>query len=118
SGSNRSTPPLAERPFAGFTTPYSSINSTKQEGRLLLAIQAIKNRDIGSISLTARTFNVPRTTLRRRIDRIQYRANSRANYSKLTKIEEKSLKKWVLSIDSRGSAPRPSMVREIVDLIL
>ncbi|KAJ5170461.1 uncharacterized protein N7500_003244, partial [Penicillium coprophilum] len=34
---------------------------------VLLAIQAFKNRDISSISLTIRTFNIPRSTLRRRL---------------------------------------------------
>ena len=38
----------------------SSRNRTEQEGRILLAIQAIKNQEISSISLAARTFKVPR----------------------------------------------------------
>ena len=96
----------------------SSKNSIEQEGRILLAIQAFKNRDIGSIALAASTFNVPRTTLRRRIDGVQNRANSRANSSKLTETEEESLEKWILSMDLRGAAPRPSMVREMADLLL
>ena len=36
----------------------------------------------------------------------------------MTEIEEESLEKWILSMDSRGSAPRPSMVREMADLLL
>ena len=71
----------------------SSSNLTEQEGRVLLAIQAFKNGEIRSISRAARTFAVPRTTLRRRIDGIQQRAISRANSSKLTEIEEESLQK-------------------------
>ena len=96
----------------------SSKNSIEQEGRILLAIQAFKNRDISSIALAASTFNVPRTTLRRRIHGIQNRATSRANCSKLTETEEQSLEKWILSMDLRGAAPRPSMVREMADLLL
>jgi hypothetical protein len=96
----------------------SSKNSIEQEGRILLAIQAFKNRDIGSVALAASTFNVPRTTLRRRIHRIQNRATSRANCSKLTETEEQSLEKWILSMDLRGAAPRPSIVREMADLLL
>jgi hypothetical protein len=96
----------------------SSKNSIEQEGRILLAIQAFKNRDIGSVALAASTFNVPRTTLRRRIHGIQNRATSRANCSKLTETEEQSLEKWILSMDLRGAAPRPSMVREMADLLL
>ncbi|CDM36134.1 Probable transposable element [Penicillium roqueforti FM164] len=88
----------------------SSKDSIEQEGRILLAIQAFKKQEFTNISIAARTFNVPRSTLRRRLDGIQCRATSRANSTKLTTIEEESLQKWILSMDSRGSAPRPSMV--------
>ncbi|CDM38463.1 Probable transposable element [Penicillium roqueforti FM164] len=96
----------------------SSTKSVEQEGRILLAIQALKNQEFTSISLAARTFNVPRSTLRHRLNGIQYRATSRVNSTKLTAIEEESLRKWIVSMDSRGSAPRPSMVREMADLLL
>ncbi|OQD85175.1 hypothetical protein PENSOL_c105G05350 [Penicillium solitum] len=96
----------------------SSTNSTEQEGRLLLAIQAFKNRDIRSVSLAARTFNVPRSTLRDRLNGHTERSTTRANSHKLTEIEEESLEKWILSMDSRGSAPQPSIVREMADLLL
>ena len=98
--------------------PRSSLNSTEQEGRILLAIQAFKNQEISNITLAARTFNVPRSTLRRRLSGIQDRATSRANSHKLTEIEEESLQKWILSMDSRGAPPRPSSVREMADLLL
>ena len=38
----------------------SSQNRTEQEGRILLAIQAIKKQEIRSIREAARQFNVPR----------------------------------------------------------
>ena len=69
----------------------SSQKSTEQEGRILLAIQALKNKEIPSIREAARRFNVPDTTLRRRLSGIESRANSRANLYKLTQIEEESL---------------------------
>ena len=96
----------------------SSKNSTEQEGRILLAIQAYKNGDIPSVTLAARTYNVPRTTLRHRLSGKQHRSISRANSYKLTQIEEESLEKWILSMDRRGGAPRPSMVREMANLLL
>lgn len=96
----------------------SSSNLTEQEGRILLAIQAFKNGEICSIARAAHIFAVPRTTLRRRINGVQQRAISRANSSKLTETEEESLEKWILSMDLRGAAPRPSMVREMADLLL
>ena len=91
---------------------------TEQEGRLLLAIEAFKNKEISSIREVARRFSIPETTLRRRLNSIQNRAYSRPNSSKLTLTKEESPKKWILSIDLRRSTPRPSIVREIADLLL
>ena len=96
----------------------SSQNSIEQEGRVLLAIQAIKKQEISSIQEAARLFNIPRTTLRRRLAGTTNRVETRANSHKLTKIEEDSLRKWILSMDSRGVAPRPTTVREMADLLL
>jgi hypothetical protein len=62
----------------------SSQNSAYQEGRLLLAIQAIKNQEISSLRDAARRFNVPRTTLRDRVNGHQFRSKKRANSYKLT----------------------------------
>ncbi|CAP79192.1 Pc06g01990 [Penicillium rubens Wisconsin 54-1255] len=96
----------------------SSQNSIEQEGRILLAIQEFQNQKISSIREAARCFKVPEATLRRRLSGVQNRATSRANSHKLTEIEEESLQKWILSMDSRGSAPRPSMVREMANLLI
>jgi AraC-like DNA-binding protein len=96
----------------------SSQNSIEQEGRILLAIQAIRKKEISSIREVARRFNVPRSTLSTRLNRVQNRAISRANSQKLIDVKEDSLQKWILSIDSRGLAPRPSTIREIANLLL
>jgi len=96
----------------------SSQNRTEQEGRILLAIQAIKNQEISSIRGAARCFDVPESTLRTRLNGVQNRALSRANCLKLTETEEESLRKWILSMDSRGAAPRPSIVREMANILL
>jgi hypothetical protein len=87
----------------------SSRNLVEQEGRVLLAIQAIKKQEIASIREAVRHFQVARSTLQRRL--------TRANSHKLTEVEE-SLQKWILSIDSRGAPSRPSFVREMADLLL
>ena len=96
----------------------SSQNRTEQEGRILLAIQAIKKQEILSIRDAARQFNVPRTTLQRRVTGHPFRAETRANSHKLTEIEEESLQKWILSLDICGVAPRPFIVRIMADLLL
>jgi hypothetical protein len=61
---------------------------------------------------------VPESTLRTRLKGSTNRAETRANGYKLTKIEEESLKKWILSMDSRGAPPRPSIVRRMANLLL
>jgi hypothetical protein len=96
----------------------SSRNLVEQEGRILLAIQAIKKKEISAIREAARLFNVPETSLRRRLHGHQTRSETRANSHKLTEIEEESLQKWILSMDSRVAAPRPSSVRGMANLLL
>ena len=96
----------------------SSRNSIEQEGRIILAIQAIKNQEISSIREAAHHFQVPRSTLQRRLTGDVFRPESRANNHKLSQTEEESLVQWILSMDSRGAAPRPTAVREMADLLL
>jgi hypothetical protein len=84
----------------------------------LLAIQALKKQEKLSVSEAARIYDIPRTTLQDRIRGVHNRVESRANSFKLTEIEENSLKKWVISMDIRGAAPRPSMVQEMANLLL
>ncbi|OQE80974.1 hypothetical protein PENNAL_c0042G04469, partial [Penicillium nalgiovense] len=66
----------------------------------------------------ARQFEVPRSTLQRRLAGNTFRPETRANNHKLTETEEESLEKWILSMDRRGGASRPSMVREMANLLL
>ena len=96
----------------------SSVNLAGQEGNILLAIQALKNGDISNITAAARIFKIPRSTLRDRVNGHTQRGITRANSCKLSEIEEETLEKWILSMDSRGSAPRPSMVREMANVLL
>ena len=96
----------------------SSRSSVEQEGRVLLAILAIKKEEISSIRDAVRRFNVPKSTLSTRLRGVRSRPNSRANSHKLPEIEEQSLEKWILSMDSRGAAPEHSTVREMADLLL
>jgi hypothetical protein len=91
---------------------------TEQEGRILLAIQAIKKQEKLSIREAARIYDIPHTTLYARLRGRQNRVELRANSFKLTEIEENSLKKWVISMDVRGAAPRPAIVQEMANLLL
>jgi hypothetical protein len=101
--------------------PIRSQNRQKlaeQEGRIWLAIIAIQNKEISAIKQAAHCFNVPETTLRTRLPGTPDRSETRANSYKLTQTEEETLKNWVISIDLRGVAPRPTTMQEIANLLL
>jgi hypothetical protein len=92
--------------------------STEQEGRILLAIQAIQKKELSAIRQAARIFSVPESTLRARLRGITYRGETRANSFKLTELEEETLENWIISLDIRGAAPRPTTVRETANILL
>jgi hypothetical protein len=46
------------------------------------------------------------------------RVDKRWHLYKLTQCEEDSLVEWVLSMDLRGAAPRPSTIREMANILL
>jgi transposase-like protein len=96
----------------------SSQKRAEQEGRILLAIQSYKNGKKGSIRQLARDFDVPERTLRRRIEGVKYRVETRANNQKLTILEEETLENWIILLDERGVAPRPNTMREAANLLL
>ena len=92
--------------------------SLDHEGRIALALNALKNNQITSRRAAASLFDVPESTIRDRMNGITSRADIRANNHKLTQNEEDSLVQWILSMDSRGAAPRPSTVREMANILL
>lgn len=93
-------------------------NSAEQEGRILLAISALKKKEISAISRAAQIFNVLRSTLRDPLKGSKYRNEARANGHIMTQNEEESLIRWILSMDQRGAAPRPSHVQEMANILL
>ena len=95
-----------------------SRNSIEKEERLVLAISALKNKQIRNITEAARYFSIPRSTLRDRINGYSSRAETRANNHKMTQNEEESLVQWILSLDRRGAPPRPSYIREMANILL
>src|SRR5699024_5736845 len=98
--------------------PPKSQNSIEQEGRVLLALSALEKSQIQSVRQAADHFQVPQTTLRRRLHGITSRSEKRANNHKLTQNEEESLLHWILSMDRRGAAPRPSHVQDMANILL
>jgi hypothetical protein len=92
--------------------------SSEQEGRISLAILALKNHEISSIREAARLYSVPYTTLTARYHGRAFRLEQRPKGYKLTQIEEETLLQWILSMDQRGAAPRPAMVGEMANILL
>ena len=90
-------------------------DQVEQEGRVLLAISSLRKKEITNIREAARLYDVPRTTLQRRLNGSTNRAEKQANGLKLTKEEEESLVQWILSMDQCGAAPRPSHVQDMAN---
>jgi len=81
--------------------------STNPEGRILLAIQAIKRGQIQSIRVAAESYDVPWETLRDRLNGKPARRDCTPNNRKLTSLEESAIIQYILDLDSRGFPPRP-----------
>ena len=91
---------------------------SNQEGRILLAIQSIKEGHIQSIRASAMSYDVPYTTLYERLNGKAPRRDSTPKSRKLTSYEESALVQYILDLDSRGFPPRPQAVQEMADLLL
>jgi hypothetical protein len=78
---------------------------THQEGRIAFAIAAIQKNQFHSIREAARVYNVPLSTLQRRVRGIKPQRGQRSSTRKLTQIEEDILIKWILQHEKRGFPP-------------
>jgi hypothetical protein len=93
--------------------------SLEQEGRILLALSALKNGEICSLRQAAVIYDIPRsTTLRDRRKGIQMKAEKHAIGLKLSTNEEESLVKWILDLDKCGLPPWPSLVQHMANHLL
>jgi len=73
--------------------------SVYREGRVALAISALKRNQFQSVRRAAATYNVNDRTLRRRRAGIQSRRDCEANLKKLTKLEESAIIQHILNLD-------------------
>jgi hypothetical protein len=79
--------------------------SSNQEGRILLAIQAIKQGKIEGTRPAAVSYDIPESTLRDRINGMTSRRDSVPNSRKLTPEEESAIVQYILELDLRGFSP-------------
>src|SRR5450432_3327755 len=98
--------------------PPNSTNLVQQEGRIALAIEALKQGYFTSLKGAARSYDVPESTLRYRMKGNPPRRDRRSPNCKLIATEESTLVQWILSMDQRGLAPRPDSVRQMANLLI
>jgi hypothetical protein len=98
--------------------PPKKMSETPQETRIQLAIQAIRGKQVKSIRAAVQAYNVPKTTLLRRMADKPSRAEARANSMNLTKQEEDILVKYIIDLDDRGFAPRIQGVEDMANEML
>ena len=88
------------------------------EHRVLLAIEAIRSTPRMSIRRAAGIYNVPATTIRRRMKGHIAKSDSYNARSNLTKIEEEVIVQYILDQDLRGFSPRIVDVGDVANLLL
>lgn len=88
------------------------------QGQVDLAVSAFQNGQFQNITAAAKAYNVPRSTLVRRLNGTASRRDTTPNRTQLTSIEEEMIVKYILDLASRGNPPRKSTVEEIASSIL
>ena len=96
----------------------SPTHGSDQEIRISQAIEAIHSNTPLSIRAAARAYEVPRSTLAKRVRGQPTYQQSRIANRKLLPTEEEALFQWVLSMGERGFPPRISAVRRMADILL
>jgi hypothetical protein len=94
------------------------MDPSNKEGRLLLAIQAIKKDTSVSFRAAGKIYNVSETTIRKRLQGRLARRDILANLRKLTDSEESAILKYIIDLDSRTFPLRLSSVEDMANLLL
>jgi hypothetical protein len=98
--------------------PPNNVQLAQKEGRIALAVEAFKNGCFASKRACANAYDIPESTLRRRVKGGNARCDSVPINRKLTQTEETTLVKWILSMDHRGLAPTSDIVRQMANILL
>ena len=89
-----------------------------QQERMGLAIEAFTKGQFTSKNACAKTFDVPPSTLKTRLNGASSRKETIANCRKLSDIEEATLSRWILDMDQRGLPLQISNVCHLAQLLL
>lgn len=98
--------------------PPHNAQLAQNEGRIALAMQALKQGQISSVYAAAKTYGVPESTLRGRVNGINARRDSIPLNRKLTTTEESTLIEWILSMDQRGLPLGTQSIRQMANILL
>jgi hypothetical protein len=98
--------------------PPHNAQRLQKAGRLDLSIHAIQNSQISSTRKATRLYDIPRTTLRRRLQHVPTLQKFNTQKRKLSPTEEQSLVDWILDLDRRGFPPQIIDVRRMADNLL
>jgi len=93
------------------------MQSIANEGNILLAIRAIQLGQISGIRQAAKQYNIPNSTLRRRMNGIRSKSDCTSPTQRLTLSEEQVLVQKVLELDSRGLPIRLQTLQEFASSI-
>ena len=88
------------------------------EGRVVLAIEAIRTTSKMSVRQAAKIYQVPEATLRHRISGRTSKAEQRNARHNLSEFEEETLVRYILDLDLRGFPPRIEDVGDMANLLL
>ena len=94
------------------------MSDSLSEHRVILAINAIRSIPRISIRRAAQLYDIPATTIRRRMKGHPAKSDSRNAHLNLTEIEEEVIVQYVLDRDSRGFSPRIADVGDMANLLL
>ena len=90
----------------------------QREGRLDLALQAYLRKEFRTPTAAAKAYDIPRTTLLRRINSILPQWGSTSKQRLLTPTEEGCLLDWILSMNRRGMPSWIATVREMACVLV
>ena len=96
-------------------TQPRSIQSSYTKADIQLAISDITFQRVQSVNRAAKIYNVPRTTIRRRVAGKRMRRDCEANTKRLNKLEEEAIVKRILEESTRGYAPTEADVRAMAN---
>lgn len=89
-----------------------------KEGRIILAIEAIRTTKKISIRRAAKTYNVPEASIRHRMKGRVAVLETRNPRHNLTSSEEDALVRYILDLDTRGFPPRIEGVKNMANSLL